>query len=452
MVPGHDRGQRLDQMPNGPDLSVHGEAPVQQAGSVGHLGQRCAVEDRHHQRGVSPPGPADERRLGRGGPADLATEVPPERGQHRVLAVKGDHAVAVMPGAVRPERETERQQPLVVHERGYGQRPPGEQRLVVRGDMLASGVEPVRRHGHRVVRAQVACLRVDHRHAPGVRPGRLREGDRRVVCGNHQQRLEQIGDPVAVAGDQPDLARLDGGGPARCDHGGVRLERLHQGDGGEHLQRAGGPVKAVRVLGGQHLAGARVGDDVRGGPYVGEPPPAAGRIVHDHSPPGQLPPAERCQPRVAAGRRPRAGSTVVRGGARVNGGCRARMPVGGCARVLCSLARIPAMPRLCGGQRGGAGMRGGAGQWPRAGRWSRVGPRDRPGQHGRRRDGEAQGGGGRSRQPPRANLPPPGRRVRRRSAAGRPRVSSALARPQTGQPGLPSPARPASAPVVNHSE
>ena len=303
-----DRGQRAHQVPDRAYLPVHRETPAEQPGRVGQLGQRRAVQDGHHQGGAAPPGPPDERGHGRGGPADLAAEIAAEGAEHGVLGVQGDHAVVVMAGAVRPERETERPQRLVVHERRDGQRLPGEQRLVVGGDVLAPGVEPVRCHGHRVVGLQVVRLGVHHRHAPGVGPGRLDEGYRRVVGGDHQQRFEQVGDPVSVPGDQPDLARLDVGGPARGDHGRIRAERLHQGDGGQHLQRAGGPVQAVRVLGGQHLAGARVGDDIGGGCHLGQPPAAVGGIVDDHSAAGQLRAADRRH--LRAGRAAGSGAPV----------------------------------------------------------------------------------------------------------------------------------------------
>ena len=103
---------------------------------------------------------------------------------------------------------------------------------------------------------------------------------------------------VAVALDQPHLARYLVRGPARGDHGRVRVEHRHQGDGGQDLQRAGGPVQAVWVLGRQYLAGSGVGDDVGGGLHLRQPPRAVGRIADDHPAPGQARAADRCRPRA----------------------------------------------------------------------------------------------------------------------------------------------------------
>ena len=197
------------------------------------------MQDGDDQGRVPAPGPADERRPGRGGPADLAAEIARERVQHAVLGPQVFPA-GVMAGPVRPELEAELPQRLVVHESGHGQRLPGEQRLVVGRHVLARRVQAVRPHGDRVVGLQVVRLGVDHRHALGVGPGRLGQRDRRVVGGDHQERLEQGGDLVAVALDQPHLARYLVRGPARGDHGRVRVEHRHQGDGGQDLQRAGG--------------------------------------------------------------------------------------------------------------------------------------------------------------------------------------------------------------------
>ena len=203
-----------------------------------------------------------------------------------------------MAGPVRPELEAELPQRLVVHESGHGQRLPGEQRLVVGRHVLARRVEAVRPHGDRVVGLQVVRLGVDHRHALGVGPGRLGQRDRRVVSGDHQERLEQGGDLVAVALDQPHLARYLVRGPARGDHGRVRVEHRHQGDGGQDLQRAGWAVQAVWVLGRQYLAGSGVGDDVGRGLHLRQPPRAVGRIADDHPAPGQARAADGCRPRA----------------------------------------------------------------------------------------------------------------------------------------------------------
>ena len=70
---------------------------------------------------------------------------------------------------------------------------------------------------------------------------------------------------------------------------GVRPQPRQHGDGGQHLQRAGGRVQPVRVPGREYLAGARVGDHVGRGGHRGQRRGPAG---HDDA-------AEAGQPRPA---------------------------------------------------------------------------------------------------------------------------------------------------------
>jgi len=294
------RGQRADQPAHRPGLPIHGESPVQQAGRVGQLGQRGAVQDGHHQRGVAPPGPPDERGPCPGGPADLPAEVARIGVQHRVLGVQGDRLV------MRPDHEPDGAQHLVVHELGEGQRLAGEQRLVVDRGVLAGGIQPVRCDRHRVVRLQMAGFGVHHGDAPAVGAGRLGQGHRGVVGRDHQQRLEQVGDRVAVTLDEPHLAGHGGRCPVRGNHRRARVEHRHQGDGGQHLQRAGRPEPAMWVLCRQHLAGSRVGDQIGRGRHAGQADAAVGGVADDHAVAGQQRAPNRSRPsggRRASGRR-----------------------------------------------------------------------------------------------------------------------------------------------------
>ncbi len=61
----------------------------------------------------------------------------------------------------------------------------------------------------------------------------------------------------------PALARLLRCGQLARDHHGVRVQQRDQRDRGQHLERAGRPELAVRILGGQHLAGVGVRDHPR---------------------------------------------------------------------------------------------------------------------------------------------------------------------------------------------
>ncbi len=276
--------QRPDQRADRADLPVHGEAPVQQLGGVRHLGERDAVHEGHDERVAVAPGPGDERGLGRGGPADLPAQVAGVGVQHRVLVEQLDRMTAMQREHGRPGR-------LDPHELRHGQRLPGEQGQVVGGGVLPPGVQPVRHPGHGVIGLEPVRLGVHHGHALGVGPGRLGEGDRRVVRGNQQQGLEEVGHLIRVALDQPDLVRRDVGGQGRGDHGGVRVQHRHQCVRGEHLQRAGRQEVTVRVLGRQHLPGSRVRDHVGGGRHGGQPPGPVGRVVDDDAPARQFRPA-----------------------------------------------------------------------------------------------------------------------------------------------------------------
>ena len=239
------------------------------------------MHEGHDQRVAVPPGPGDERGLGRRGPADLAAEVAPVGAEHRVLVEQLDRVAAV-------QREHRRPGGLDPHELRHGQRLPGEQGQVVGGGVLALGVEPVGPPGHGVVGLEPAGLGVHQGHALAVGPGRLGEGDRRVVGGNQQQGLEQVRHPVRAPLDQAYLVRGHVRGQPRGHHGGVWLEHRHQRVRGEYLQGAGRQEVPVRVLGRQYLPGPRVRDHVGGGVDRGQPPGAGRGVVHDDTPPGEF--------------------------------------------------------------------------------------------------------------------------------------------------------------------
>lgn len=89
-----------------------------------------------------------------------------------------------------------------------------------------------------------------------------------VVPGVEEDPAPQVGDAVGVALLDPDQAA------ALADAGQVRLadavpdapgEHGQDGQGEERLQGAGGREPAVRVVRGQHLAGAGVGHQPRQG-------------------------------------------------------------------------------------------------------------------------------------------------------------------------------------------
>ena len=227
-----------------------------------------------------PPRPADERGLRRPGPADLAAQVAAVAAQHRVLVVQGHQ---VPPG----EREGGRPLGLDPHQRRDGQRLPGEQREVVGGTALAPGVQPAGPPGHRVVRPQVARLGVHHGHAAAGGAGGLGQRDGRVLGRDQQHRPEQGGHPVTAAGHQPHRGRRDAGRHPGGQHGRARAQHRHQRVSGQDLQRAGRPEVPVRVLGGEHGAGARVGDHVGGGGHGGQPPGVPGRVADHDAPAGE---------------------------------------------------------------------------------------------------------------------------------------------------------------------
>ena len=218
------------------------------------------------------------------GPADLAAEVAPVGVEHRVLVEQLDRVAAV-------QREHRRPGGLDPHELTDGQRLPGEQGQVVGGGVLAPGVQAVRPLGHGVVSLEPVRLGVHQGHALVVGPGRLREGDRRVVGGNQQQGLEQVRHLVRMPLDQAYLVRGHVRGQPRGHHGGVWLQHRHQRVRGEYLQGAGGQEVPVRVLGREHLPGPRVRDHVGGGVDRGQPPGAVRGVVHDDTPPREFRPA-----------------------------------------------------------------------------------------------------------------------------------------------------------------
>ena len=324
------RLERADQRPHRGDLAVRGEAPVEQGLGGGDLGQRRAVQQGHDERDAVPPGHPDVRGARGAGPADLAADSPGVAGQQGVLVVQPDLLVPLY-------LEQPAGRLVVLQERGHPQRLPGEQGQVVGGGVLARGVQAVRVDGDGVVRLQVPRLGVDQRHALPVGPHRLGQRDRRVVGRDGQQRGEQRGDLVRVPGQQAHDVRHGRGGQLAGDDQGIRVEQRDQRDRGEHLERAGRQVPAVRVLGREHLPGAGVRDDERRGVHAGQPR-HPWRRVDDHAPAGQLRSADglrqvgRGRSAGGRGRGPSAGRTASRtagrdtgrGGGRSRGGGRGR--------------------------------------------------------------------------------------------------------------------------------
>ena len=66
-----------------------------------------------------------------------------------------------------------------------------------------------------------------------------------------------------------DAGAVDVGVLGRPDDDGVEVEFPQRDDREQHLDRARGPVAAVRVLGGEHLSGVEVGHLPRGRGDVG---------------------------------------------------------------------------------------------------------------------------------------------------------------------------------------
>ena len=242
-----------------------------------------------------PGGHAHVGRARGAGPADLPPDGPRIVGQQRVLVEQGDR---VVPGHHEPRADGL----VVLQERRLRQRLPGDQGQVVGGGVLIRGVQAVRVDRHGVVGLQVPRLGVDQRHAFTQRPGRLGQGDRSVVGRDRQQRGEQVGDLVGPAGDQPGYVRHGRGGLLAGHHRGIGVEQRDQGHRGEHLERAGRPVPAVRVLGREDLAGARVGDDERRRLDARQPRYLTRRVVHDHAAGRQLRPPDRLRDRAPGGR------------------------------------------------------------------------------------------------------------------------------------------------------
>ena len=270
--------ERADQRPDRPGPAVLRESPVQQLRRIAHLGQRGAVQDRHDQRDAVPAGHPDIGRLRAAGPADLAADTARVLGQQLVLVEQRLRLAG-------RDREMRFPRRVVPHDIRHGQRLPGDQRQVVRGDVLAGNVEPVRVLRVDVVRLQVVRFGVYQRDAVAQRAGRLRQGDRGVVRRDEQQCVEQVGHLVGLAAYQPRDVRGDVGSLRRRHHRGVRVQQRGERDRRQHLQRARRAQQAVRVLGRQDLTGSGVGDHVRRRGNLGQ---RGRRAVHDHAAPGQL--------------------------------------------------------------------------------------------------------------------------------------------------------------------
>ena len=135
-----------------------------------------------------------------------------------------------------------------------------EQAQVVGRRAHARAIQTRRGGGPGVGGAELAGQRVDlfqrRIHAAQLHRQRVR----RVVTGMHQQPVQQLVDGVGAALVDADTGALRVGvlGGA-ADHlaDADFVDRLHRD---EHLDDAGRPVPAVRVLGGDHVAGIQVGD------------------------------------------------------------------------------------------------------------------------------------------------------------------------------------------------
>ncbi len=170
----------------------------------------------------------------------------------------------------------------VLAEVGVRQPGPRDQRQVVRRAALARLVQAVRRLGHGVEGLEPLGLGVHV--GEGARDSAVGLGERHggVVARDHHQRAEQVVDLVDLVlgqahGASLDVARL---GAGLDDF--VLVQAGDERDGCEDLERAGGKVAAVRVLGGEHLAGVRVGDHEGGGFGLGQR--LGRRVDHDAAP------------------------------------------------------------------------------------------------------------------------------------------------------------------------
>ncbi|CAM5732307.1 hypothetical protein SFUMM280S_05658 [Streptomyces fumanus] len=150
----------------------------------------------------------------------------------------------------------------VPREVGVAQPRPPEHREVERGRHLARRVVPVRRPYVGVEGAQ--------RPGPGLHPGGLAapaSAERGqhvdgVVAGAEEHPVPQVGDLVGAAlGDaDPAAARTDRGQfPLAHLMPDTARQRGQHGEREQGLQGAGRGQRAVRVVGGEHLAGAGVG-------------------------------------------------------------------------------------------------------------------------------------------------------------------------------------------------
>ena len=94
---------------------------------------------------------------------------------------------------------------------------------------------------------------------------------RRIVAGVHEQPMEQLVDGVGAAGSDADLGALRGRVLGGARHGLVQVQLIDGGHRDEHLDDAGRTVPAVRIPGGDDIAGVEVGDQPRlGGDVIGQ--------------------------------------------------------------------------------------------------------------------------------------------------------------------------------------
>ena len=81
-----------------------------------------------------------------------------------------------------------------------------------------------------------------------------------VVAGRHQQCLHELPVGVVPTRADADAGAVDVGVLGRPDDHAVEVEVPQRDDREQYLDRARGPVAAVRVLGGKHLSGVEVGN------------------------------------------------------------------------------------------------------------------------------------------------------------------------------------------------
>ena len=241
-----------------------GEAPAQQGGRVAP-GVQVAVHHRGHQGVAAAGGGADEGAARLGRPAGLDPDGAAVVQQQPVLGVDLE-GLADLPGLGHLAGELRLDRGDVVAEVLTGHRGAGEDREVVGRGVLPRRVQPAGVADRRVERAQaLARWRSSRPRSAGPR--------RRRSPGRWPRRCPTPGTGPGTAGApcrwrparrRPGCPRRWRPPTARCRRRPGRQLR-QQRERGEHLQGARRAQPPVRVLGGQHLAGVEVRQQVRRG-------------------------------------------------------------------------------------------------------------------------------------------------------------------------------------------